>query len=99
VSIKLPIIDAPYSLAAKTPPAARVAPKMEYVKFGTSNMGIPRHKQTIALIINNVFNFIAMLLSLKNFKIVILTICFHFDYQNINSSSKLRQQKVKVNFI
>jgi hypothetical protein len=62
VSNKLPIIDAPYSLAAKTPPAARVAPKMEYVKFGTSNIGMPRHRHTIALMINNVFNFMARLL-------------------------------------
>jgi hypothetical protein len=63
----LPIIDAPYSLAAKTPPAASEAPKIEYIKFGTSNMGIPRHKHTIALIIINVFNFIALLLSLIDF--------------------------------
>jgi hypothetical protein len=84
-------MDAPYSLAAKTPPAANVAPKMEYIKTGTIRMGIPRHKHTIALIISNVFNFIAMLLSLKNLPIVILNICFHFDYQNTSSASKLHQ--------
>jgi hypothetical protein len=78
VSIKTPIIAAPYSLAAKTPPSVSVAPKMEYKKFGTSNMGMPKHRQTIALIINNVFNFIAMLLSLKNFKIVIFNYLLPF---------------------
>jgi len=35
---------------------------MEYIKLGTNNMGIPRHKATIALIINKVFNFMAVLL-------------------------------------
>jgi hypothetical protein len=51
-------MDAPYSLAAKTPPAARVAPKIEYTKSGRNKMDKPKHRQTIALMINNVFNFI-----------------------------------------
>jgi hypothetical protein len=50
---------APYSLAAKIPPAANEAPKNEYKKFGAIKMEIPRQKATIDLIINNVFNFIA----------------------------------------
>jgi hypothetical protein len=55
----IPIKAAPYSLAGKALPADNEAPKMEYIKTGKINMGIPRHKHTIALIINNVFNFIA----------------------------------------
>jgi hypothetical protein len=51
-------MDAPYSLAAKTPPAARVAPKIEYIKFGWIKMDKPKHRQTTALMINKVLNFI-----------------------------------------
>jgi hypothetical protein len=85
-------MDAPYSLAAKTPPAASVAPKIEYMKFGTSNMGIPRHKHTIALIINNVFNFISVLLSLINVQIVIFPLFIYFrdDYQNNKLGIKVK---------
>jgi hypothetical protein len=100
VSIKLPIIDAPYSLAAKTPPAASVAPKIEYIKLGTSKMGTPRHKHTIALIINKVFNFIAVLLSLINFQIVIIPLfIYELIIRILNSPSKLNLVYTKVKFL
>jgi hypothetical protein len=63
-------------------------------------MVIPRHKHTIALMISNVFNFIAIPLSSNDFQIVISTpFISKLTIRFIYSKSKLRQQKAKVNFI
>ena len=62
-------------------------------------MGIPRHKQTIALIINKVFNFISALLSLIEFVIVIFPKFVSgliIQFSNPSLNLQLDQSKVKL---